>query len=258
MVHVAFTEGEDRRKTARKAVDDLGHDFLRLLKGAGYIFVYVDVSRDVFETLRGTLDVLRLYTNAPIVIGDTPERGAMKAFHAAGLEPIPDLYPDVHLLDLTKDEIVGQDFIRRDGGALHIRRAKTAVEAPFRFALGSVADWGLGTWIVPPRETSQGKSWSKGPFIEALSPLEREQLLAFLFRSYPCHASLRDGILSGHGFLASLDPVAVDTVMATVAGQDAHEIPHLEELAQSGPWTNEISEIDVPPAILQELLSGNV
>jgi hypothetical protein len=238
-------------------VDDLGHEFLRKLKDASYVFVYVDVSRDVLESLRGTLDVLRLYTNAPVVIGDAPERGAMKAFQAAGLEEIPNLYSNVHLLDLTKDEVVEQDFVRADGGGLHIRRAKTAVQAPFRMALGSVADWGLGTWVVPSRETSQGRSWSKGPFIEALSLLERERLLAFLFRSYPCHASLRDGILSGQGFLASLDPVAVDTIMSTIAGQDAHEISHLEDLAQDSQWTNEISEIDVPPAVLQELLSGN-
>ena len=258
MAHVAFMRGEDGRKTARKAVDDLGHDFLRILKDAEYIFVYVDVSKEVIDTLRGTLDVLRLYTNVPIVIGDAPERGAMKAFYSAGLEPIPNLYPDVHLLDLTKDEIIEQDFIRSDGGGLHIRRAKTAVAAPFRLALGSVADWGMGTWIVPPRDTSLGKSWSKAPFVEALLPGERERLLAFLFLSYPCHASVRDGILSGQGVLASLDPVAVDTVIATIGGQDAHEIPHLEELAQTGRWTNEISDIDVPPAVLQELLSSNL
>jgi hypothetical protein len=250
MVHVAFMQGEDRRKTARKAVDDLGHDFLRILKNAEYVFVYADVSRDIVETLRGTLDVLRLYTNVPIVIGDAPERGAMKAFYAAGLEPIPGLYTDVHLLDLTKDEVVEEDFVRTDGGGLHVRRAKTAVEAPLRIALGSVSDWVMGTWIVPSRETPTGKSWSKAPFLEALPPAERERLIASLFLSHPCHASVRDGILSGQDILAGLDPVAVDTVLATMQGKDAHDIAHLEQLSADPRWTNEISEIDIPPLVL--------
>jgi len=271
MVHVAFMTGEDRRKTARKAVDDLGHDFWKKMKDAEYIFVHVRMApppyqgggrgevvaeplrgAGVVDTLRGTLDVLRLYSNAPIVIGDTPECGAIKAFYDAGLESIPDLYPDVHLLDLTKDEIVEQEFVRADGGGLHIRRAKTAVEAPLRIALGSVVNWGMGTWIVPSRDTPYGKSWSKAPFVEALSAVEREQLYEFLFSSYPCHVSVQNGILSGQDILAGLDPVAVDTVLATMRGQDAHDIAHLERLATDLRWTNEISETDIPPAVLSE------
>ncbi len=264
MVHVAFMQGEDKRKTARKAVDDLGHDFWKMLKSAEYIFVHISASppprsgggrgEDQVATLRGTLDVLRLYSNAPIVIGDAPERGAIKAFYDAGLESIVDLYSGVYLLDLTKDEVIEGDFARSDGGWLHIRRAKTAVEAPLRISLGSVADWGMGTWVVPSRDTSTGKSWSKEPFIEALLPEERERLLSELFLSYPCHVSVRDDILSQQSVLAGLDPIAVDTVAATIAGLDAHEIAHLEEIASKGSWTNEIADIDVPPGILQELM----
>jgi hypothetical protein len=110
----------------------------------------------------------------------------------------------------------------------------------------------MGTWIVPSRETPTGKVWSKGPFVEALSPIEREQLHTFLFLSYPCHASVRDGILPGQGVLAGLDPVAVDTVVATMQGKDAHDIAHLELLGADPRWTNEISEIDIPPAVLSE------
>lgn len=264
MAHVAFTRGDDPRKTARKAVDDLGHDFWKLLKAADYLFVYVRVAppsyeeggRGEVETLRGVLDVLRLYAEVPIVIGDAPERGAMKSFVEAGLDVLTNEYRDIHLLDLTKDEIVEEDFVRLDGGGLHIRRAKTAVQAPFRLTLGSVADWSLGTWIVPPRDTPYGKSWSKEPFVEALPPEDRERLLSALFLSHPCHVSVRDGILSGQGVLASLDPVAADTVVATMSGLDAHGIPHLEEIASQGNWSNEIAETDIPLGTLSELMYG--
>jgi uncharacterized protein (DUF362 family) len=50
-----------------------------------------------------------------------------------------------------------------------------------------------------------------------------------------------------------MDPVAVDTVAATLMGFDPHMIDYLELCAKKGLGTNEISDIEVPLFDLQEL-----
>jgi hypothetical protein len=255
MVHVVLAVGDDRQKTARKVVDDLGHPFWKACKEADYLFLKGDSLHPDFESLYGILDTIRLYADTPVVIGDAPLYGAKQAFASDDFRNLVEAYRNVHLLDLTLDDTVDSTFIRDEGGELIVRRAKTAVMAPFRLTLGRVKDWAHGTWIVPPRDTPQGRAWNRGPWEEALTPAERERLIAELFLAYPCQATVISGMLRTDPFIASMDPLAAETVLATIKGSDAHLVPHLEQIAAQGPWTNEISDTDVPPAAFSQFLA---
>ncbi|MFA5945286.1 MAG: hypothetical protein WC802_00035 [Patescibacteria group bacterium] len=270
MVHVAVMRGEDRRKTVRKAVDDLGAPLWKACKDSSYLFIKPDLEGAgnlFFEDLAGVLDILRLYSNAPIVIGDAPTFGARDFFRASEYRDLDEKYRDLHLIDLTLDETIESRFMRDEGSEIIVRRAKTAVEAPFAISLTgwrahpdigispATLNWALGTWVVPPRETSTGRSWNRGSWLGALTPAERSRLMAELFITRPCHAGVISGMLSGETVIAGLDPVSADTLALTLMGMDAHSVAHLEQIASGGSWTNEIADLDVTPMMLQELMS---
>lgn len=284
MKNVALIKGENRRKAVKAAVDALGQDFYRRAQQAEYILIKPDLVHHSLQlasthvdAVRGVLDLLKMYSSAPVIIGDVAQYGTKQAFRNLEYESLVSEYKNVNLVDLSEDEAVEMTVERKDGTLLVARRSKIAMEAPLTISLASIKthhtlvaslgilNWVEGTWLVPPRMTQEGKVWSRDPWLYALGREDAERAVADLFLKNPCHVSVIDGILAMEGdgpingepvhmgvFLAGTDPVAVDTVGATLMGLDAHSLPYLEYLASQGLGTNEISEIDVPLHALQE------
>ncbi len=266
------------------AVDALPSEFIKRAKEAEYILIKPDLVHHSLQlasthvdAVRGILDVLKMYTDTYIIIGDSAHFGTKQAFRNLEYEPLQQEYKNVSLCDLSDDEFIESTIRRGDGSELVVRRSKIAVEAPLSISLSSmkthteldvslsVVNWAEGTWLVPPRMTTDGQVWSRDPWLYPLGKEAGHETIAELFASAPCHVSVIDGILGMEGkgplygtpihmgiALAGMDPVAVDTAAAMLMGFDPHEIRYLEICANKGLGVNEISRIDIPPLVLQE------
>jgi uncharacterized protein (DUF362 family) len=285
MTKVELIRGENRRKAVKAAVDALGHDFTSRVRDIEYILIKVDLAHPQeqlasvhTDAVRGVLDILKMYSDVPIVIADAAQYGTKAAFRNFEYEALAREYKNVSLCDLHDDTFIEQTIQRADGTSLVIRRSRIAVEAPFSLSISnmkthyaygaglSVSSFAEGTWLVPARMTEGQKVWSREPWLMSFGEEEAHTVVSELFAMTPCHMGIIDGILAMEGrgpiegtpvhmgvVLAGMDPVAVDTVAATLMGFDPHDIRYLEALAQKGMGTNEISDIEVPLFDLQEL-----
>jgi uncharacterized protein (DUF362 family) len=284
MTKVQLFSGENRRKAVKMAVDALPSDFIKRAKEAEYILIKPDLVHHSLQlasthvdAIRGILDVLKMYTDAYVIIGDSAHYGTKQAFRNLEYETLQREYKNLSLCDLSDDAFIESTIRRSDGSELVVRRSKIAVEAPLSISVSpmkthkqldaslSIVSWAEGTWLVPPRMTADGQVWSRAPWLYSLGNEEAHSLVAALFASAPCHVSVIDGILGMEGdgpvggtpihmglALAGMDPVAVDAAAAMLMGFDPHEIPYLELSANKGLGVNEISRIDIPPLVLQE------
>ncbi len=285
MTKVELIRGENRRKAVKAAVDGLGHDFVSRVRDIEYILIKPDLAHPDLQlasvhvdAIRGVLDILKMYTDVPIVIADAAKYGTKEAFRNFEYDVLVNEYKNVSLCDLHDDTFVEQTVKRDDGTTLVVRRSRIAVEAPFSISISSmkthyaygaslaVSSFVEGTWLVPARQTDHGKVWSLEPWLYTLGQSETHEVIADLFALTPCHAAIIDGILGMEGqgpvegtpvhmgvAIAGMDAVAVDTVAATLMGFDPHMIDYLELCAKKGLGTNEISDIEVPLFDLQEL-----
>ncbi len=285
MTKVNIVQGENRRKVIRELIDSLGQPFIDKIKDAKIILIKPDLVHHELQlasvhvdTLRGILDVIRTYSTAPVVIGDAAHFGTKAGFRNFGYERLLEHYPGVSLVDLQDEPYVEQVFTSPEGQHTIMRRPKLALEAEVTISVSnlkthkdygaalSVTNWAEGTMIVPPRITVQGRVWSRSPWLSANGQKSMHQMLAWLYTQKPCDVAVIDGVLAMEGegpvqgapvamgvVLAGFDPVAVDSVAATLIGLDPHGLGYLEMIAQAGKGVNEMSKIDVPPLQITEL-----
>jgi uncharacterized protein (DUF362 family) len=285
MTPVSIVQGENRRRVVHDAIDKLGQAFIDKCKAANLILIKPDLVHHELQlasvhvdTIRGILDVIRIYSKTPVVIGDAAYFGTKASFRNFGYERLLEHYADVQLVDLQDLEYVEQTFVTDDSQQIIVRRPKLVMEADFCISVSnlkthrdygatlSVSNWAEGTMIVPPRITVEGRVFSRAPWLLSHGPKTMHQLLAFLYTQKPCDAAVIDGILGMEGegpvqggavamgyALAGFDPVAVDAVAATTIGLDPHGLGYLEMIAQAGKGVNDMSKIDIPPVLLMDL-----
>ena len=122
MTPVSIVQGENRRKVVHDAIDKLGQAFIDKCKAAKLILIKPDLVHHELQlasvhvdTIRGILDVIRIYSKTPVVIGDAAYFGTKAGFRNFGYERLLEHYADVQLVDLQDQEYVEQIFTT-DGG----------------------------------------------------------------------------------------------------------------------------------------------
>lgn len=283
MAHVAFISGELRRTAIRDAVLDLGDALREKVKIAKSIVIKPDVGHFELQlaathvdALRGLLDALRTFTDAPIVIADAGHYGTLPGFRHFGYERLLTEYPLVTLCDLQEGDTVEQEISGPQGKTM-VRRSQEAVRAEVKISLAmlkthrqygaclSVANWVEGTWIVPPRQTIAGRVFSRAPWLAAGGVEGAHRLLEQLYAYAPADVAVIDGFLGMEGdgptdgtaihvgvALASMDPLAADAVGATLMGIDPRALAYLDALAREGRGTIDVAELDVPLQALRD------
>lgn len=283
MAHVTLIAGEVRRVAVRDAVLALGDALRDKAKVAKSILIKPDVGHFELQlaathvdALRGLLDALRSLTDAPLVIADAGHYGTLPGFRHFGYERLLAEYPHISLRDLQEGETAEQEIVGAQG-KIGVRRAKEAMHAELKISLGmlkthrqygaclSVANWAEGTWIVPPRQTIAGRVFTRAPWLAAEGTAGAHHLLQELYTFAPADVGVIDGFLGMEGdgptdgtaihvgvALASMDPVAVDAVGATLMGIDPHALLYLDALAQQGRGTIDLAKMDVPLQALRD------
>lgn len=285
MVHVSLVQNQPRRKAVQQAVHALGDAFLDKLKSANRILIKVNLvhhelqlASTHIDAVRGLLDEIRAYARADVLIGDAGYHGTKAAFANFGYEQLLNEYEHVRLVDLNDDESVVGHTVRADGSQNEIRRSNLASTCDLRISLApmkthrdagvtlSVKNWTLGTWVVPPRVGTHGRVWARWPWLHTEGMGAFHESIAQLYEELPCHLAIVDGTVAMEGdgptrgtavqmgvVLAGMDAVAVDTVATTLMGFDPGEIGYLVKCAQRGLGVSDMSKIDVPPLMVEEL-----
>lgn len=285
MVKVALETGKNRRNLVRVALEDLGDEFLARIKSVGTIFIKPNLIHHEralavthLDAVRGILDYIREHSRAQVLVGDGGMMGTDAAFRHFGYEQLSEEYEKVKLVDLNEDEWVLGYSVREDGELNEVRRAKTAIEADLKISVaplkthasvglsGSIENWVMGTWIVPPRISPFGRTWARWPWLESQGLRAHHASIARMYHDAPCDIAVIDGILAMQGdgpiegeavelecVLASANPVAADAVAATLMGIDPHEIAYLELLQNEKDGMIDLARIDIPPALLSSV-----
>lgn len=283
MTKVSVEQGRNRRNLAKSVVKDLPN-FIDRLKKAKQIFIKPNLihhERSLavthIDTIRGVLDIIREYSQIPVIIGDAGFTGTSSAFRHFGYNLLPEEYEKVTLLDLNEDDYVIGYSYRADGELYKIHRSKTVSDCDFRISIApmkvhsslgaslSVENWTFGTWLVPPRIGPLGRVWARWPWLEEQGIDKAHQTIAKMFEDIPFDLGIVDGVLAMEGegpidgdavdmriMLASFDPIALDAVSATLMGIDPENIPYLIHLAESKKGIIDLTKIDVPPMIISE------
>ncbi len=284
MTKVAMITGEQRRKMVREAIDALGPEAVTRFRQAKQILIQpnlvhheLQLASTHVDAVRGVLDQIRIYTDAPVIIADGAHYGTKAGFRNFGYENLLEQYVNVSLVDLNDEEVFEQAISEGDQSTV-VRRPRIVRDCDLRIAVTpmkthheygaslSVSSWAEATMIVPSRVGAQGRVWSRAPWLAAQGDDATHNLLATLFEKLPCHMTVIDGILAMEGegpvegtaipmgvVLASLDPVAADTVAVTLMGFDPQAIGYLQILAERGVGNNDMSKIDLPPVLLLQL-----
>ncbi len=284
MKTVVFETGEERRKTVAAAVQTLGEDFVKRLKSAKKILLKPDLihhekqlASTHIDAVRGVLDIIRKHTGAPVIIGDASFSGTKAAFRNFGYEHLTEEYSSITLKDLNDDETVEGYSIRKDGSQNTIQRSKLAHDADLRISLAnlkidrdigaslSLANWSVGTWVVPSRISMHGRVWARWPWLNEEGALAHHKTIMELYRQLPCDYAIIDGIVAMENdgpvygtpiqmnvVLAGSDAVAVDAVAATLIEIDPSEIGYLLLAGEENLGTMDMGRIDVPPMQLTE------
>ncbi len=284
MIEVKLQTGNDRRLAVRKVIEDLGDDFIHKCREVDEIFVHVNLIDNQYQlacthvdAVRGLLDVIQTYSKTPVKIGDAAYRGTKVAFEHFGYERLLDEYHQVELVDLNDDDFVDGETVRLDGSKNPIRRSKVAAQAGLKISLAplkvhkevglsaSIYSWTTGTWIVPSRISATGRVWARWPWLEEEGVKAHHQSVVELYRQVPCDVAVVDGMMAMQGdgpvqgtavemgvVLAGFDPVAVDTVAATLIGFDPSEMGYLKMCHKEGLGSIEMSQINVPPMQMAE------
>lgn len=267
----------------REAIDQLGPEAVARFRGAKKILVYANLMHHELQlasthvdAVRGVLDQIRIYTDAPIIIADGAHYGTKAAFRNFGYENLLEQYVNLSLIDLN-DESFFEQSLSGEAGAM-VRRPEIIRQCDLRIAVTpmkthheygaslAVSSWAEATMIVPSRVGIQGRVWSRAPWLAAQGDEATHRLLADLFRTLPCDMAVVDGILAMEGegpvegsavpmgvILAGSDPVAVDTVAASLMGFDPQAIGYLRLLGEQGLGMNDMAKIDLPPVLLLQL-----
>lgn len=285
MINVAVAEGKNRRTLAQKVMRQLEGELKQKLAGKKSIFlkpnlIHHEIGLAVthVDTVRGVLDVLRDLTDAPITIGDAGFTGTLAAFRNHGYENLPSEYENITLMDLNDDDWVLGHSVRSDGSQNEVRRSKTALESDFKISVApmklhdhagvslSIESWVFGTWLVPPRIGPMGQVWARWPWLEEQGLPAMHASIAELYHQSPIDLSIVDGVqamqnkgpvdgevLELDAMIASTSPLAADAVAASIMGIDPAAIGYLAKISESGHKTLDLSEMNIPPAMIADL-----
>ncbi|MDA0208382.1 MAG: DUF362 domain-containing protein [bacterium] len=282
---VAVIEETNRRTASKLALEEFSDELIEKTKSAKTILLKVNLVHHANEkavthidTVRGILDVLHMHSPANIFIGDASYTSTKRALEHYGYAQLLEEYPGVQLVDLQDDETVEQTITLSSGQNVVVRQSKLATDADVRISVQgmkvdtdhgtslSIKNWVYGTWIVPHRNSVEGRVYARWPFIAMLAPAEQHELMAKLYQLIPIHFSLVDGqqIMEGEGpidgtvlqlgvTLAGFDAIAVDAVAASLMGIDPHDIGYLSKLQESQAGTIELTHLDIPPMQIHEM-----
>jgi uncharacterized protein (DUF362 family) len=282
---VILETGEERRKVVSQAIEGLGDAFHDKCREADQILIKVNLvhhenqlASTHVDAVRGLLDQIRFKSQTPVIVGDASYHGTKAAFNHFGYERLLDDYTGVTLVDLNDDGFVEGYSIKEDGARNTIRRSKIAFDSDFTISLspmkmhrdiamsGVVANWTIGTWIVPPRISAVGRVWARWPWLHEEGAWAHHASIAELYRQSPCDLGIIDAMVAMEGdgptkgdpvvmnaVLAGFDSVAVDAVAATLMSVDPGSVGYLSLCAEKGLGEIDMTRIDVPPALVTDL-----
>lgn len=254
-------QGDQRRKAVYESLYGLGMEFVDRIKATKSILVVPNISSadSAFaihaDALRGTIDAIRVHSRAPISIGAAGMYGTKAVFQRLGYDRLLREYDHLRCVDFYDDSLI-ESFI--DDGAMMIRRPATAMSRSFVISIAPIIpsrteyisfcieNWIRNSWIVPPRSSATGMVWNHEPWLEG----KRDRVIGELYHQKPCDLAIIDGIETRSIVLAGFDPVAVDTVGASLTGIDVASDSYLSLLSERGHGECALSKIDVPLGIV--------
>jgi len=261
MSKVSVIQGNQRRKNVYESLYGLGMEFVDRMKSQKSILIVPNISSTdaAFsthaDTLRGTIDAIRVHSRVPIALGAAGMYGTKAAFQRFGYDKLLREYDALRLVDFYDDTLI-EYFI--DDGAMMVRRPTFAMNTDFVISMTpmkavrssniafTIENWILNSWIVPSRSSSTGLHWNHEPWLEE----KRDRVLAELYCQKPCDLAIIDGIDAQNTILTGFDSVAVDTVGAALMGIDITSDSHLSFIADRGFGECALSRIDVPLGII--------
>lgn len=282
---VVVMEGEDRRRTARTAVDAaLSPSLQARIRQAGLVFIKTHLGPEGLtlasvapETVRGVIDVVRMYSDAPIVIADAAERDTEVAMLEMGYDELKRTTKNTYLVDMHREPSFTHE-VSLGEGSIMARRASLLKEAHVTIAvtpmlmsshfgprLGMVT-FAEGTWLVPARQRVDGNVYARGPWYDAYASDIAHDVVAQLYAAQPADITLIDSVMvlrEDNGLrkpiplgvmIAGDDPVATDSVGALIMGYDPESVPYLVRTAAFGCGTTDLATADVSPHILDDLM----
>jgi len=199
--------------------------------------------------IEGIISFLKQHDFEEIIIGEgSGHSDTLEAFRVAGIDIVADRW-DVKTIDLNRDEFI--EVHPADPLALSkVKVARTALESTIisvpKLKIHSLTDVTLSI------KNMMGAMTPKGSMHNDLNKNIAD--LASVLK--PCVA-LVDGIIAGEVHetrgkpvnmnlvLAGIDPVAVDTVGATLMGVSPDTVRHLSYASQRGLGTCDLSQIDI-------------
>ncbi|MHA2428288.1 MAG: DUF362 domain-containing protein [Candidatus Hermodarchaeia archaeon] len=233
------------------AIDSLPRDKPILIK-PNYIndrHPSTGITTDV-KVIEGVVSYLREHKVQDIVIGEgCGYSDTFRAFKVAGVDTLEEKW-GIKLIDLNKDEFI--EVSPPDSLALRkVRIAKTALES----SIISVPKLKLhgGATVTLGLKNMMGVMTPKGSMHNGYL----SQNIADLASIVTPTVTVVDGIIAGEGHetsgnplrmdlvLAGLDPVAVDSVGATVMGVSPDKVDHLRHAEALGLGTLSLGQIEV-------------
>lgn len=228
MSKVVVAQGSDSSQGIRNAVEELGLEFVDLVKAAKSICIVSGGSRDATQAV---IDAILFHSRTPIhVLGSDDER------------------------DVVEGSIPRGDDIR-----MPIRRPRAMIDADVVIAIApmladkdrrtmfSIEQFLYQTWYVPERRTPQGFIRTHAPWLEGEL---RDVVLADLYVQKPITLAFVDGSATTGFVLAGFDAVAVDSVGVHMNGLIPEDVGYLSSLAAQHFGVCTLSKIDVPLGII--------
>jgi uncharacterized protein (DUF362 family) len=285
MIDVFLETGEDHRKQTRLVMESFSDAFIAKLKAARTILLKVNLVHfkkplacTDADSVRGALDAIRYYTGARVYIGDGSYAGTEQAFDALGYRRLVDEYANIELADLNGFGSVPGYTVLSTGEKRPVQVSEIAKLADVKIVLTpmktdrdvgvalSIKSWGMGSWIVPPRSTTEGVVWARWPWLEQEGAWAHHASVAALYAQNRFDAAIVDGILAMEGdgpldgtacrfdiVFGGEDPVAVDAVGSTLMGFDPQEIDYLRMLGEDRYGCIDMTKINVPPMVMIQL-----
>lgn len=228
MSKVVVAQGNDSSQGIRRAIEDLGLEFVDLVKKAKSICIVSTASRDATQTV---IDAI--------------------LFHSRTL---------IHVLSPDDEQNTIESTIPRgDDVRMPVRRPRAMIDADVVIAIApmladkgrrtmlSIEQFLFQTWYVPERRTPSGFIRTHAPWLEGEL---RDVVLADLYAQRPVTLAFVDGSATAGIVLAGFDAVAVDSVGVHMNGLIPEDVGYLSSLASQNIGVCTLSKIDVPLGII--------
>lgn len=239
MSKVVVAQGSNSSQGIRNAIEELGLEFVDLVKTAKNICIVSTGSRDATQTV---IDAILFHCRTPIhVLGPDDERDVVEGSIPREIEAVGSRQLDVGALRMP------------------IRRPRAMIDADVVISLApmladkdrrtmlSIEQFLFQTWYVPERRTPQGFIRTHAPWLEGEL---RDVVLADLYAQKPMTLAFVDGSATAGIVLAGFDAVAVDSVGVHMNGLIPEDVGYLSSLAAQYIGVCTLSKIDVPLGII--------